>query len=246
MCNQFTIHHKFRIDTGRTKEAKTDSILHVCGRHRVLLGTSKKYGRNIKTLCIGLTSSLLKRKDWSSIKHDHTRCHAIILYDTLPADCISKVVVMKSEEIKYQKMSLLDTIEDFLHNWTNEFDSEVAESSNDTQRIQPTPKTQLSRTARPLCGQESTQSCVLIPVKIEEDQSNKNGETRKSEGARHWLQRNKTVTCSCDRSRTSPSSRACEEDRMSSSSRTTSSRLAAEKHLQPIQQKFESDDPRNE
>ena len=32
MCNQFTLHHEFRIDTGRTKfEQKTDSILHVCG-----------------------------------------------------------------------------------------------------------------------------------------------------------------------------------------------------------------------
>ena len=32
MCNQFTLHHEFRIDTRRTKfEQKTDDILHVCG-----------------------------------------------------------------------------------------------------------------------------------------------------------------------------------------------------------------------
>ena len=32
MCDQFTIHHEFRIDTRRTKfEQKTDGILHVCG-----------------------------------------------------------------------------------------------------------------------------------------------------------------------------------------------------------------------
>ena len=31
MCNQFTLHHKFRIDTGRTKFRQTDSILHGCG-----------------------------------------------------------------------------------------------------------------------------------------------------------------------------------------------------------------------
>ena len=32
MCNQFTFHHKFRIDTGRTKfkQGKTDGILHSC------------------------------------------------------------------------------------------------------------------------------------------------------------------------------------------------------------------------
>ena len=37
-----------------------------------------------------------------------------------------------------------------------ELDSEVAGSSKDTQRIQPKPKTQLSRTVRPVAGQEST------------------------------------------------------------------------------------------
>ena len=32
MCDQFTLHHEFRIDTRRTKfEQKTDGILHVCG-----------------------------------------------------------------------------------------------------------------------------------------------------------------------------------------------------------------------
>ena len=37
-----------------------------------------------------------------------------------------------------------------------DLDSDVAGSSNDTQRIQPKPKTQLSSTGRPVCGQEST------------------------------------------------------------------------------------------
>ena len=32
VCNQFTLHHEFRIDTRRTKfQQKTDGILHVCG-----------------------------------------------------------------------------------------------------------------------------------------------------------------------------------------------------------------------
>ena len=38
-----------------------------------------------------------------------------------------------------------------------ELDSEVAGSSKDTQRIQSKAKTQLSRTERPVGGQESTQ-----------------------------------------------------------------------------------------
>ena len=37
-------------------------------------------------------------------KFFQTRSNAIILYDTLPAHCISKVIVMKSEEIIYQKV----------------------------------------------------------------------------------------------------------------------------------------------
>ena len=37
-----------------------------------------------------------------------------------------------------------------------DLDSDVAGSSKDTQRIQPKPKTQLSSTGRPVCGQEST------------------------------------------------------------------------------------------
>ena len=49
---------------------------------------------------------------WVDIKLDHkkglkfyqTRCNAIFLYDTLPAYCISKAVVMKSVEIIYQKV----------------------------------------------------------------------------------------------------------------------------------------------
>ena len=123
----------------------------------------------------------------------------------------------------------------------NELDSEVAGSSKDTQRIQPKTKTQLSRTERPVVGQESTKeiekgtlfdhedvkhptrterplggpestkSCVLITIKINWRRSNKNGETREGGGARHWLQSTRTVTCSCERCRTSPSSRACEK-----------------------------------
>ena len=36
-------------------------------------GTSRKRGRNIKTRCIGSTSNLLNRKDWSSIKQDRNQ-----------------------------------------------------------------------------------------------------------------------------------------------------------------------------
>ena len=38
------------------------------------------------------------------LKFYQTRSNAVILYDTLPAYCISKAIVMKSEEIVYQKV----------------------------------------------------------------------------------------------------------------------------------------------
>ena len=126
------------------------------------------------------------------------------------------------------------------HDWMKELDSEVAGSSKDTQRIQPQPKTQLPRTVRPVGGQESTQeiekdilfgqqdikhstrterpvgglksilSCVSMPIKIEEKDQARTGRR------------------SCGRSRKLPRSRAREEDRKSSSSRSISSRLTTE------------------
>ena len=81
-----------------------------------------------------------------------TRCNAIILYDTLPVYCISKVVVMESGEIIHEKVFVSPRPPpkvSYKDNWMNELDSEVAGSSKDTQRIQPKPKPQLSRTVRP-------------------------------------------------------------------------------------------------
>ena len=55
------------------------------------------------------------------LKFYQTRSNALIFYDTLPAYCIWKVVVTKSEEIIYQppKISYKD-------NWTYDLDSDVA------------------------------------------------------------------------------------------------------------------------
>ena len=52
-----------------------------------------------------------------------------------------------------------------------DLDFDVAGSSKDNQRIQPKPKTQLSSMGRPVCGQESTERCVLTPTHVEEDQT---------------------------------------------------------------------------
>ena len=134
------------------------------------------------------------------------RTNAIILYDTLPAYCISKVLVMESGEIIYEKVFVslrpLPTVS-FKDNWMKELDSEVAGNSKDTQRNQP-------KTKKPII---------------------KNGEIRgwttvhPARGDRHRLWSNTIVTCSVERRRTFPSSRAREEDRKSS---------PIEKHFKPI------------
>ena len=116
--SQFTLHHKFRIDTGRTKfwQGQTDGILHGCvshgqGRQRSVqawldqttscMVQAENVGKDTKTRCIGSIFSLLNVKDSNSTKQDVTQSS---FYDTLPAYCISKVVVMESGEIIYEKV----------------------------------------------------------------------------------------------------------------------------------------------
>ena len=87
------------------------------------------------------------------LKFYQTKSNAIIFYDTLPAYCIPKVVVMEFGEIIYEKVYVSPRPPPkifFKDNWTKELDSEVAGSSKDSQRIQPKPKTQLLRTVRPV------------------------------------------------------------------------------------------------
>ena len=116
----------------------------------------KKWKRHQDTV-YWVDLQLAQRK---GLKFYQTRSNAIILYDTPPAYCISKVVVMESSEIIYEKVHVSPrpppTIS-FKYNCMKELDSEVAGSSKDTQRIQPKPKTQLSRTERPVGEQEFTQ-----------------------------------------------------------------------------------------
>ena len=85
------------------------------------------------------------------LKFYQTRSNAVILYDTLPACCISKAIVMKSEEIIYEKVYVSPrpppTIS-YKGNWTCDLDSDVARSSKDIQRIVLKPNIQLSSTGR--------------------------------------------------------------------------------------------------
>ena len=110
--------------------------------------------------------------------------------------------MMETEEITYEKVYASPRPPpkiSFKDNWMEELDSEIAGGSGDSQQIQPKSKTQLSRTERPVGGQESTkeiekdilfdhedikhsirterpvgglkstQSCVSMLIKIEEE-----------------------------------------------------------------------------
>ena len=121
----------------------------------------KKWKRHQDTV-YWVDIQLAQRK---GLKFYQTRCNAIILYDTLPAYCIPKVVVMESGEIIFEKVYMLPRPPpkiSFKDTWLKELDSEVAGSSEDTQRIQPKSKTQLSRTGGPVGEQPLTQEIVKV------------------------------------------------------------------------------------
>ena len=118
------------------------------------------------------------------LKFNQTRSNSIILYDTLPAYCISKVVVMESGEIIYEKEYVSPrpppTIS-FKDNWMKELDSEVAGSSEDTQRIQPKPKKNPIIKNGETCGWTrihpgDRERCLVWSRRYQT--LNKNGETR--------------------------------------------------------------------
>ena len=113
MCNQFTLHHRFRIDTGRTKirQGKTETVFLTAvnpmdkehkdpykldlTQPRLAWYKQKTWKRHQDTV-YWVDIQLAQRK---GLKFYQTRSNAIILYDTPPAHCIPKVVVMESGEI---------------------------------------------------------------------------------------------------------------------------------------------------
>ena len=64
-------------------------------------------------------------------------------FDTLPTYCISKAIVMKSEEIIYQKVHVSPRPQpniSYKDNWMCDLDSDVAGSSKDTNESNQNPK----------------------------------------------------------------------------------------------------------
>ena len=149
MCSQLTLHHKFRIDSGRTKlkHGKTDgqtvfftAVNPMNKEHndpyeidlnapRLAWYKQRTWKRHQDTV-YWVDTQLAQRK---RLKFYQTRSNAIILYDTLAAYCIPKVVVMESGEIIHEKVYVSPRPPpkiSFKDNWMKELGSEVAGSSN--------------------------------------------------------------------------------------------------------------------
>ena len=178
MCNQFTFHHQFGIDTWRSKfEQQTDSILSACGSHgqnhkdpdtidlnapRQAQSMHKAWKKHQNTVYWVDINLALKK----GLKFYQTRSNAVIVHETLPAYCIPKVVRMDTGEVIYEKvyMSLRPPPKISMKNdWKTELGSEVAQrpegqvaqQSRSFQSNQPTPNPgRDDKTGQPAVGSD--------------------------------------------------------------------------------------------
>ena len=115
MCNQFTFHHQFGIDTWRSKiEQQTDSgflpIDPMDKNHKdpdtIDLSVPRhaqymhKAWKRHQDAVYWVDINLAMRK---GLKFYQTRSNAFILHETLPACCVPKVVRMETGEVIYEK-----------------------------------------------------------------------------------------------------------------------------------------------
>ena len=116
MCSQFTLYHKFRIDSGRknsSRERQRVFFTAVNPMHKnhqdpkeldltkPRLASYKQKWKVHQDIVYWVDIQLAQRK---GLKFYQTRSNAIILYDTLPAYCIPKAIVMETGEIRYEKV----------------------------------------------------------------------------------------------------------------------------------------------
>ena len=95
------------------------------------------------------------------LKFYQTRSNAIILYNTLPAYCIPKVVRMETGEIIYEKVyeSLrMPPKISLRHAWMKESGLDVARQAEVNQPTQPNPNPNHDRTERPVVTEQTSRS----------------------------------------------------------------------------------------
>ena len=105
-------------------------------------------------------------------KFSQTRWNAIILYDTLPAYCIPRVVRMETEEVIYEKVYMSPRPPPKIslkHDWKRELGSEdaqrpegqVVQQSRSFQSNQPIPNPSHDRTGQPVVRTDRTGQPVV-------------------------------------------------------------------------------------
>ena len=99
----------------------------------------------------------IKLAQKKGLKFYQTRSNAIILYDTLPANCFPKAIMMGSGEIiKVYASPRPPPKISFKDNWTKELGSEVAGGGKDSQQIQPKTKNPIVRIGRPVVSEQQS------------------------------------------------------------------------------------------
>ena len=94
----------------------------------------------------------IKLAQKKGFKFNQTRSNAIIIYDTLPACCIPKAIMMGTASPRPPpKISFQD-------NWMKELGSEVAGGGKDSQQTQPKTKNPIVRTGRPVLSEQPSGS----------------------------------------------------------------------------------------
>ena len=152
MCHQFTFHHQFGNDTGRSKfEQETDSILSACGYHVQNHKDPDVFDLNVPRRAQYLHNAWKKHQDavyWVDVNlairkgltFYQTRSNAIILQGILPACCILKVVRLKTGEVLYEKAYMSPRPPPKIslrHDWTKELGSKVVQQPEGKVARQP-------------------------------------------------------------------------------------------------------------
>ena len=97
------------------------------------------------------------------LKLCQTRSNAIILYDTLPAYCIPKAIMMETGEVIYEKVyasPLPRPKISFKDNWIKELGSEVAGGGKDSPQTQPKTQNPIVKSGRPVLSEQQSGSSV--------------------------------------------------------------------------------------
>ena len=143
-------------------------------KHRVLHGTCRQRGRNIKTRCIGSITNLLKRKDWSSIRRDRTLSFFTTHSQLFVCRKLFgwKLGKSKTKEI-YESPRMPPKIS-MKPDWMRELGWEVARQAEVNQPTQPNPNPNHDRTVRPVVTEQTSSMAREIDTRFSLDCKNTN------------------------------------------------------------------------